>query len=429
MKLKDLKINKMQLLGSQGKGKLLFSRTLMLFLMVSFIFYCFSLSASGEVVFERMSQQSIESRIYAAPPQSPQSSKNDKRGLCTNEIVVAVSATVIGFVLSTLVAFYKCIKKKTSFIKIETSELPERNDVTVFNDIGVTLTYEKIVQATRHFSLTNCIGNGGFGSTYKAEISTGLTLAIKRLRVERCQGVLQFNAEIRSLVSINHPNLITLIGYLSGKTDMFLIYNYLPGGNLEKFIQDRANKIFNYKVLYKIAMDISLAISFLHDQCVPRIIHRDIKPSNILLDNEQNAYLSDFGLSRIMGIETYSTTGVAGTFGYVAPEYAETSRVSDKADVYSYGIVLLELLSDKRALDPSFSVYENGFNIVSWANMLLRNDQAHEFFYTSLWEAGPEDKLMNVLHLALMCTVDLVTDRLRMRQVVEELKDLAPLVP
>ncbi|PHU25704.1 hypothetical protein BC332_04036 [Capsicum chinense] len=338
-----------------------------------------------------MSQQSIESQIYAAPPQSPQSSKNDKRGLCSNEIVVAVSATVIVFVLSTLVAFYKCIKKQTSFIKIETSELPERNDVTVFNDIGVTLTYEKIVQATRHFSLTNCIGNGGFGSTYKAEISTGLTLAIKRLLVERCQGVLQFNAEIRSL--------------------------------------DRANKIFNYKVLYKIAMDIALAISFLHDQCVPRIIHRDIKPSNILLDNEQNAYLSDFGLSRIMGIETSSTTAVAGTFGYVAPEYAETSRVSDKADVYSYGIVLLELLSDKRPLDPSFSVYENGFNIVSWANMLLRNDQAHEFFYTSLWEAGPEDKLMNVLHLALMCTVDLVTDRLRMRQVVEELKDLAPLVP
>ncbi|KAM3250847.1 putative LRR receptor-like serine/threonine-protein kinase RPK1 [Capsicum annuum] len=419
----------MQLLGSQGKGKLLFSRTLMLFFMVSFIFSCFSLSASGEVVFERMSQQSIESQIYADPPQSPQSSKNDKRGLCSNEIVVAVSATVIVFVLSTLVAFYKCIKKQTSFIKIETSELPERNDVTVFNDIGVTLTYEKIVQATRHFSLTNCIGNGGFGSTYKAEISTGLTLAIKRLLVERCQGVLQFNAEIRSLVSINHPNLITLIGYFSSKTDMFLIYNYLPGGNLEKFIQDRANKIFNYKVLYKIAMDIALAICFLHDQCVPRIIHRDIKPSNILLDNEQNAYLSDFGLSRIMGIETYSTTAVAGTFGYVAPEYAETSRVSDKADVYSYGVVLLELLSDKRALDPSFSVYENGFNIVSWANMLLRNDQAHEFFYTSLWEAGPEDKLMNVLHLALMCTVDLVTDRLRMRQVVEELKDLAPLVP
>ncbi|KAF3617398.1 hypothetical protein FXO38_34005 [Capsicum annuum] len=97
----------------------------------------------------------------------------------------------------------------------------------------------------------------------------------------------------------------------------------------------------------------------------------------------------------------------------------ETSRVSDKADVYSYRIVLLEFLSDKRALDPSFSVYENGFNIVSWANMLLRNDRVHEFFHTSLWEAGPEDKLMDVLHFALICNADLVTDRLRMRQVVE----------
>ncbi|CAN4084693.1 unnamed protein product [Withania somnifera] len=372
-------------------------------------------------------QQPTESQSYAAPRQGPHC-KYGKRGLSSFEIAAVLSATAIVSILVILVLFCKHITKQTSNPRIETSESPKRSDVTIFNDIGVALTYEKIVQATRHFSWSNCIGNGGFGSTYKAEISSGLTLAVKRLLVESCEGVPQFHAEIRSLRSIHHPNLITLIGYFASDTDTFLIYNYLSGGNLEKFIQDRSSRVFNYKVLHKIAQDIALAISFLHDQCVPRIVHRDVKPSNILLDNELNAYLSDFGLSRIMGRETCTTTGVAGTFGYVAPEYAMTCRVSDKADVYSYGIVLLELLSDKRSLDPSFSVHENGFNIVSWANMLLRNNQIQEFFYTSLWEAGPEDNLVDMLHLALMCIAEPLPSRPRMNQVVSQLEDLTPRV-
>ncbi|MCE3049585.1 hypothetical protein HAX54_045209 [Datura stramonium] len=374
-----------------------------------------------------MGLQSNESLSYAAPPQGPQS-KNGKGGLFSIVLAAAVSAAVIVCGLAILVVFCMYMTRQTSNPRIEASESPERGDVTVFNDIGVALTYEKILQATRHFSWSNCIGNGGFGSTYKAEISSGVILAVKRLFVERCQGIPQFHAEIQSLKSISHPNLITLIGYFANEAHMFLIYNYLPGGNLEKFIRDRANRIFDYKVLHKIALDIALAIAYLHDECVPRIIHRDVKPSNILLDNELNAHLSDFGLSRIMGTETCTTTNVAGTFGYVAPEYALSCRVSDKADVYSYGIVLLELLSDKRALDPSFSVHENGFNIVSWASMLLRNDQIQDIFYTSLWEAGPEEKLVDVLHLALMCTTESLCARPRMRQIVGQLKELAPLV-
>ncbi|KAK4373254.1 hypothetical protein RND71_008638 [Anisodus tanguticus] len=374
---------------------------------------------------------SNESQSYAVPPQGPPS-KNGKRGvsLSSIEIAAAVSATAIIFGIAILVAFCMHVKKQTANPRIEAaSDSPERSDVTVFNDIGVTLTYEKIFRATRHFSWSNCIGNGGFGSTYKAEISSAVIIAVKRLLVERCQGLPQFHAEINSLKSISHPNLITLIGYFASEADMFLIYNYLPGGNLEKFIQDRANRVFNFEVLHNIALDIALGIAYLHDQCVPHIVHRDVKPSNILLDNELNAYLSDFGLSRIMGTETCSTTNVAGTFGYVAPEYALTCRVSDKADVYSYGIVLLELLSDKRVLDPSFAVHENGFNIVSWASMLLRDDNIHDIFYTSLWEAGPEEKLVDMLHLALMCTTESLTARPRMRQVVGQLKEIAALVP
>ena len=289
------------------------------------------------------------------------------------------------------------------------------------------MTLDIEVRATGNFNASNCIGNGGFGATYKAEIVPGNLVAIKRLAVGRFQGAQQFHAEIKTLGRLRHPNLVTLIGYHASETEMFLIYNYLPGGNLEKFIQERSTRAADWRILHKIALDIARALAYLHDQCVPRVLHRDVKPSNILLDDDYNAYLSDFGLARLLGTsETHATTGVAGTFGYVAPEYAMTCRVSDKADVYSYGVVLLELLSDKKALDPSFSSYGNGFNIVAWACMLLRQGQAKEFFATGLWDTGPEDDLVEVLHLAVVCTVDSLSTRPSMKHVVRRLKQLQP---
>lgn len=252
-------------------------------------------------------------------------------------------------------------------------------------------------------------------------------MAIKRLAVGRFQGIQQFHAEVKTLGRLRHPNLVTLIGYHVSETEMFLIYNYLPGGNLETFIQERSTRTVDWKIIHKIALDVASALAYLHEHCVPRVLHRDVKPSNILLDNQFTAYLSDFGLARLLGTsETHATTGVAGTFGYVAPEYAMTCRVSDKADVYSYGVVLLELISDKKALDPSFSSFGNGFNIVAWGCMLLREGRAKEFFTAGLWDAGPHDDLVEVLHLAVVCTIESLSRRPTMRQVVLRLKQLQP---
>ncbi|KAL0807262.1 hypothetical protein Bca101_099754 [Brassica carinata] len=170
--------------------------------------------------------------------------------------------------------------------------------------------------------------------------------------VGRFQGDQQFDAEILSLETVRHPNLVMLIGYHASETEMFLIYNYLSGGNLEDFIKERSKPALEWKILQKIALDVARAVAYLHEQCSAKVLHRDIKPSNILLDNNYNAYLSDFGLSKLLG--TSQSHGVAGTIGYVAPEYAMTCRVSEKADVYSYGIVILELISDKRAAGSFF---------------------------------------------------------------------------
>lgn len=375
-----------------------------------------------------LAEQSLDhskSNGSSATPLQSSSEDDDDDGLSSIEIASIISASAIFSVLVALLVLFFYTRKWIPKSRVQGSETRE---ITVFTDIGVPLTFENIAWATGNFNASNCIGNGGFGATYKAEISPGALVAVKRLAVGRfTQGVQQFHAEVKTLGRIRHPNLVTLIGYHASKTEMFLIYNYLPGGNLENFIQERSATAVNWKILHKIALHIASALAYLHDQCSPRVLHRDVKPSNILLDNDFNAYLSDFGLSRLLGTsETHATTGVAGTFGYVAPEYAMTCRVSEKADVYSYGVVLLELISDKKALDPSFSSHANGFNIVSWACMLLRQGQAKDVFNERLWDSGPHDNLVDVLHLAVMCTVESFSIRPTMKRVVQRLKQLQP---
>lgn len=362
--------------------------------------------------------------VSSVPTPRPRPGKA-RHGL--NPIVIAsvTSACAIVLVVSAL-SLLSCFGKR--YLAKSSGNQSGRKDVVTFTNIGVQLTYENVVRATGNFSGGNLIGNGGFGSTYKAElIPPGLLLAVKRLSVGRFQGIQQFDAEIITLGSIRHQNLVTLIGYYASESEMFLVYNYLPGGNLEKFIHERSNRNVHWRIVHKIALDIAQALSYLHDCCVPRVLHRDIKPSNILLDNNLNAYLSDFGLARLLEVsETHATTDVHGTFGYVAPEYAATCRVSDKADVYSYGVVFLELLSGKKSLDPSFSSYGNGFNIVSWACMLVREGREHEVFIPGLWETGPREDLVESLHLAIMCTIELLSARPSMKQVVKRLKQLQP---
>ncbi|XP_020258680.1 LRR receptor-like serine/threonine-protein kinase RPK2, partial [Asparagus officinalis] len=365
-----------------------------------------------------------DSQIYADPPPEVSVPRSSSSGFSAIEIASVTSASVIVAVLLVLIILYIYTRKCAPG---SSANSLGRREVTIFVDIGVPLTYENVVRATGSFNASNCIGSGGFGATYKAEISPGVLVAIKRLSIGRIQGVQQFHAEIKTLGRWRHSNLVTLIGYHIGDVEMFLIYNYLPGGNLEKFIRERSKRAVDWRMLHKIALDVAKALSYLHDQCVPRILHRDVKPSNILLDNDFNAYLSDFGLARLLGnSETHATTGVAGTFGYVAPEYAMTCRVSDKADVYSYGVVLLELISDKKALDPSFSPYGNGFNIVAWACMLLEKGRTREFFTEGLWDVAPHDDLVETLHLAVRCTDDSLTIRPTMNQVVRRLKELQP---
>uniref|UniRef100_A0A0D9UVS2 non-specific serine/threonine protein kinase n=1 Tax=Leersia perrieri TaxID=77586 RepID=A0A0D9UVS2_9ORYZ len=334
-------------------------------------------------------------------------------------IVIGTAIAMVSF-LAVFLLFVVCERRKRAKIANLRAKL-----VVTFGDAPPELTYDNLVQATNNFSIQNLIGTGGFGSTYKAELAPGFLVALKRLAMGRFQGLEQFDVEIRTLGRIQHKNLVTLIGYHIGGSETFLIYNYLSGGNLDTFIHEMGSRTVSWTEVQKIAEDVAEALAFLHCSCTPRIIHRDIKPSNILLDEELNAYLSDFGLARLMEVsQTHATTDVAGTFGYVAPEYATTCRVSDKADVYSFGVVLLEMMSGKRSLDPSFSQFSDGFTIVGWARMLAEEGNTGEFFSAGLLDIVPMDKLSEMLNIALSCTSESLADRPSMRQVAAKLKQL-----
>ncbi|KAH7293163.1 hypothetical protein KP509_28G014700 [Ceratopteris richardii] len=330
-------------------------------------------------------------------------------------VVVAIGSVSVFIILLLLLCL--CIKHWC------TGPPAGKKEVVLFVNTGIHLTYDSIVRATGNFSVDNLIGNGGFGATYRAEPVPGYVLAVKKLYIGKLQGLQQFIAEIRTLGSIRHPHLVTLWGYYAHESEMFLIYNYLPGGNLESLLHSGEKGRIPWKVRHKIALNVAQALDYLHTGCHPKVLHRDIKPSNILLDTSLDAYLSDFGLARLLGAsETHATTDVAGTFGYVAPEYALTGRVSEKSDVYSYGVVLLELLSGKKALDPSFSGHGDGFNIVAWANHLYKKGQYEAVFDPGLWEKGPQSELVDTLKVAIECTGDQLPERPTMKRVVDSLK-------
>ncbi|KAH7436850.1 hypothetical protein KP509_05G038600 [Ceratopteris richardii] len=340
-----------------------------------------------------------------------------------NPIMIAsiVSGCAIGAVLIILLCVFFFTRDKSA----QMFHRQEKRELVMFRHFESEITYENIFSATVNFSLDNLIGSGGFGATYKAELSPGRIVAVKRLSLDKFQGRKHFEAEIRTLGMVNHPNLVTLLGYHASDNEKFLIYNYFPGGNLENLIHNPRGDQLKWRVRLRIALNIAQALAFLHYGSNQKILHRDIKPSNVLLDKNLNAFLSDFGLAKLLSAsETHATTDVEGTFGYVAPEYAMTCRVSEKADVYSYGVVLLELLSGKKALDPSFSRYGNGFNIVSWAAMFYKKGNCQEILAAGLWDEGPRSEMREVLRLAVKCTMASISVRPTMREVVDILREM-----
>ncbi|KAK7317707.1 hypothetical protein RJT34_02155 [Clitoria ternatea] len=266
------------------------------------------------------------------------------------------------------------------------------------------LTVADLLKSTNNFNQENIIGCGGFGLVYKANLPNGINVAVKKLsgycgEVER-----EFRAEVEALSRAQHKNLVSLKGYCQHVHDRLLIYSYLENGSLDYWLHESEDGIsaLKWDVRLKIAQGAAHGLAYLHKECEPHIVHRDIKSSNILLDDKFEAYLADFGLSRLLQpYDTHVTTDLVGTLGYIPPEYSQALKATFKGDIYSFGVVLIELLTGRRPVEVI--VGQRCGNLVSWVFQMKSEDREQEIFDSAIWHKDSEKQLLQVLDIACKC--------------------------
>ncbi|KAF3455497.1 hypothetical protein FNV43_RR00126 [Rhamnella rubrinervis] len=255
----------------------------------------------------------------------------------------------------------------------------DRSDFNVFEGGNVSISIQVLRQVTNNFSEENILGRGGFGVVYRGELHDGTKIAVKRMEsgVMGTKGMNEFQAEIAVLTKVRHRHLVALLGYCINGNERLLVYEYMPQGTLTQHLFDwRENGLspLTWKQRVTTALDVARGVEYLHSLAQQSFIHRDLKPSNILLGDDMRAKVADFGLVKNAPDGKYSVeTRLAGTFGYLAPEYAATGRVTTKVDVYAFGVVLMELITGRKALDDS--VPDERSHLVTWFRRVLINKE------------------------------------------------------
>ncbi|PAN50732.1 hypothetical protein PAHAL_9G542000 [Panicum hallii] len=249
-----------------------------------------------------------------------------------------------------------------------------------------SFSYDELASATGGFASGNVLGQGGFGYVYKGVLpGSGKEVAVKQLKAGSGQGEREFQAEVEIISRVHHRHLVSLVGYcIAGSSQRLLVYEFVPNKTLEYHLHGKGVPVMNWPTRLAIALGSAKGLAYLHEDCHPRIIHRDIKAANILLDENFEAKVADFGLAKLTtDTNTHVSTRVMGTFGYLAPEYASSGKLTDKSDVFSFGVMLLELITGKRPVDPTNYMEDS---LVDWARPLLAR---------ALSEGGTFDELLD----------------------------------
>ncbi|XP_070037589.1 G-type lectin S-receptor-like serine/threonine-protein kinase At4g27290 isoform X1 [Nicotiana tabacum] len=331
-----------------------------------------------------------------------------KRRRKRSTLIAVISAVLATFILSVLAWFsFQRRKRRTgSEVSNEEMELP------LFDLVAVT-------SATNNFSSANVIGEGGFGPVYKGILPNGQEIAVKRLSKYSGQGVQELKNEIVLISKLQHRNLVKLLGCCLEGEERMLIYEFMPNTSLDYFIFDPSrNPSLPWKNRFEIAMGISRGLLYLHQDSRLRIIHRDLKTSNILLDSGMNAKISDFGLAKILGGDQVEgkTKRVIGTYGYMSPEYAVDGKYSVKSDVFSIGVIILEIVSGRR--NRRFRHLEHHHNLLGHAWLLWNEGKALELMDECLEESFSESQVLRCIQVGLLCVQKLPEDRPTMASVV-----------
>ncbi|XP_042063754.1 proline-rich receptor-like protein kinase PERK3 [Salvia splendens] len=350
-------------------------------------------------------------------------------------LVIGLGAAILIIAVFTVVMLCFCVSRQGKHIE-SFKETAKQRTVGTGPAVGLLhhhptstrfLTYEELKEATNNFETTNILGEGGFGRVFKGVLSDGTAVAIKRLSSGGQQGDKEFLVEVEMLSRLHHRNLVKLVGYYNNRdsSQNLLCYELVPNGSLEAWLHGPLglNCPLDWDTRMKIALDAARGLAYLHEDSQPCVIHRDFKASNILLENNFLAKVSDFGLAKQApeGRANYLSTRVMGTFGYVAPEYAMTGHLLVKSDVYSYGVVLLELLTGRKPVDMSQPSGQE--NLVTWARPILREkDRLEELADPRLSGKYPKEDLFRVCTIAAACVAPDASQRPTMGEVVQSLK-------
>ncbi|XP_076959873.1 proline-rich receptor-like protein kinase PERK8 [Bidens hawaiensis] len=288
-------------------------------------------------------------------------------------------------------------------------------------------SYEELSEATDGFSGSNLLGEGGFGCVYKGLLPDGREVAVKQLKIGGGQGEREFRAEVEIISRVHHRHLVSLVGYCISEHQRLLVYQYVPNDTLHYHLHGEGRPVMDWATRIKVAAGAARGLAYLHEDCHPRIIHRDIKSSNILLDDNFDAQVADFGLAKLaMDSNTHVTTRVMGTFGYMAPEYASSGKLTEKSDVFSFGVVVLELITGRKPVDASQPLGDE--SLVEWArpllNQALENEDFDELVDPRLGKNYVQVEMFRMIEAAAACIRHSAPKRPRMSQVVRALDSI-----
>ncbi|KAM7459492.1 hypothetical protein LguiA_036486 [Lonicera macranthoides] len=322
-------------------------------------------------------------------------------------VPVLVGILVLGILVGLFVA--RLIRRNNEkSLRQENLEMLTRNAANT----PTFYSYKKLLKATNKFSKENLLGSGGFGSVYKGVLlDPPTTIAVKKISANSSQGNREYLAEICTIGRLRHKNLLQLQGWCHDHDQLLLVYEFMPNGSLDRFI---GKAFLDWRTRYHVLTGLATVLVYLHEECDNPVVHRDVKPSNVMLDSNYNAHLGDFGLARLLQNNVSVTTTMAGTPGYLAPEVSYTGKATPESDVYSFGMVVLEVVCGRRSngfmeenslVDFVWSLYENG-ELLKCVDQMLEG----EF---------DEEQVRRTLMVGLACLHLDYTLRPRMRKIVQ----------
>ncbi|XP_047069739.1 LRR receptor kinase SERK2 [Lolium rigidum] len=354
------------------------------------------------------------------PPTPPASRGGDSK---TGAIAggVAAGAALVFAVPAIGFALWRRRKPEEHFFDVPAEEDPE-----VHLGQLKRFSLRELQVASDNFSNKNILGRGGFGKVYKGRLTDGTLVAVKRLKEERTPGgELQFQTEVEMISMAVHRNLLRLRGFCMTPTERLLVYPYMANGSVASRLRERQpnEPPLEWEKRKGIALGSARGLSYLHDHCDPKIIHRDVKAANILLDEDFEAVVGDFGLAKLMDYkDTHVTTAVRGTIGHIAPEYLSTGKSSEKTDVFGYGIMLLELITGQRAFDLARLANDDDVMLLDWVKGLLKEKKIDLLVDPDLQGVYTEQEVEELIQVALLCTQGSPMERPKMSEVVRMLE-------